>query len=1784
MGVIIMAINAQQMWSMYLFNQSTPKTGAELLDENVIRDTYQKDENNQILKDENGKLIPVQGDTITLSAKEFMETGAGQFVNGANFGVVKHFFSENKAINKYIREMAEENGKIDEQGNISFSLKEMLFISNDITEYEKLNEINEFGYIPLIAKPINDNHNLKAGRTIKQSYFKPDDESDYDFFTRVELFESTRFQIGMGDYVYNKETRKYEDKYDEDIKFVITPDGEKYITNFVIMPSNNVDNFDFIGAEVAKQGGLTGWIKNEWNELKDFEKAGNEVNMYLTDPSGIRQGATETEYTGIGRTVPIEYDKKGMEDLRFDKYTYQDFLDDKAELEKNNYSENWIKQGGRLFDPSTQKIFFSMLYDTNTTSFKDELGSTVYYGTNKNDEVNLNRIKMKDLDFKGSWFFSDPNTWIDSSNMASIEEIEKQRLDNFGFNNETPKITFVSGKGNDRITGLDENAKNPDDRIFGGSGNDTIDGKDGNDHLYAGSLSCDDDEHTTNKLIGGKGEDHLYGATGRDTLIGGIDENTDDNEKDHLIGGDGFDTYHAGNKDIIIDSDGKGRIIFNGKSLGQFQVDSQYDSIWYEMDKDGNQTGIIVQKSGANLLLSDKDGNNATIENFFQVGNELNNGYFGLNIFLPNKDDTQPETNDYLLWTGDIRPNTKIVEEDGELKDTGIYDVNWLDHSQRNANGEIINGNHQENFNDVIYGQDNKSNKIYGLSGNDGLHGRNSNDLIDGGKGDDFITGGGGIDTIYGGSGNDFIYSNISTTSFGLRKGDDDIINRDNTPFIEASTWGIYQADGNNKGHIFISANDRNAILQIVKDDIEQGDILYGGSGDDVVGGGDNDDIIYGDELDNENTTTEKDGDDFLMGGKGQDLIYGNSGNDHIYGDDTILSKNPDFSIKENTNDSIFAGNGDDWVYGENGNDTILGEDGDDNLYGDFENDAKNKSSKQVNGDDFIDGGNGDDQIVGGGGNDDLIGGNGNDLMVGDYWDEELKEISGNDFIDAGDGDDQVLGGGGDDYIIGGAGNDLLSGDYENKKHPELTEVSGNDTIDGQDGNDKISGGGGDDTILGGAGEDHIFGDYDANQPNISGNDIIDGQDGNDDIYGGGGDDTIFGGDGDDVLSGDLDEEDFPHISGNDTIDGGNGNDKIWGDAGDDTLIGGNGDDIVSGGTGNDTLMGGDGNDELRGNDGDDTLIAGKGNDQLAGGKGEDTYLFNSEDLHNPETQYNVIYDEDGKGAIVIDGVYLHQQEWKATAENRWETDNMRLEKAEIDSHTFLVWQSKETNALIGVQDYQDGDLGFELLPYQPETGDNGDDNGDSGDDHHEDNPHPTHTNHAPVVNETLNAQTITVNQEWHFRLPETLFTDPDGDKLTFNINNLPNWLTFDAENNTLTGTPTMDDTGSLKLEITAQDPSGETATQTLDLNISNQGIDGATYVSGNKIGSLKNDLMIGDDSNNTIRGNAGDDEIYGMDGNDTLYGGIGNDNLNGGKGDDKLYGGIGNDNLHGGKGNDYLEGGLGNDSYHFKQGDGEDTIYDLGGKDTLTISGVTAEHLWFENNGKHTQIKIIDSEDNLLIKNQNFKFLGTPNAIEQIQLEDGSVLNAEQLNQLIADIADLSEEKITTAEQMHAINQQIDLSKYWTKPQTDKQTKSHLLNAENKALSNEENQIDTNKTNTLEKSTEEKQTTSNNDNDSLYNPLNWFNKLAQWLGLSHKDSDTDKATEENAQALETHTEEMAEEKIADTETPTNHSTQTQETAEENTDDFNEEMPFIDIMPDWRYEEKEEESDDDWLM
>lgn len=211
-------------------------------------------------------------------------------------------------------------------------------------------------------------------------------------------------------------------------------------------------------------------------------------------------------------------------------------------------------------------------------------------------------------------------------------------------------------------------------------------------------------------------------------------------------------------------------------------------------------------------------------------------------------------------------------------------------------------------------------------------------------------------------------------------------------------------------------------------------------------------------------------------------------------------------------------------IMGTPGNDTIVGKGASDVIYGGGGDDD---ISGGPNGNDVICGGPGDDAIHGGRGFDFLFGGAGNDKLFGE---------TGSDMLEGEGGDDQLSGFKGADHLHGGEGEDSLLG------------AKGPDALDGGAGNDFVGGQQGSDSLEGGAGDDRLLGDK-----------------GNDDLEGGGGNDLIEGGAGDDAH-----------------LDGGPGTDTIFGGAGTDNADGGSGDgDIVRGDAGTDSLSGGPGGNDI---------------------------------------------------------------------------------------------------------------------------------------------------------------------------------------------------------------------------------------------------------------------------------------------------------------------------------------------------------------------------------------------------------------------------------------------------------------------------------------------------------------------------------------------------------------------------------------------------------------------------
>lgn len=105
--------------------------------------------------------------------------------------------------------------------------------------------------------------------------------------------------------------------------------------------------------------------------------------------------------------------------------------------------------------------------------------------------------------------------------------------------------------------------------------------------------------------------------------------------------------------------------------------------------------------------------------------------------------------------------------------------------------------------------------------------------------------------------------------------------------------------------------------------------------------------------------------------------------------------------------------------------------------------------------------------------------------------------------------------------------------------------------------------------------------------------------------------------------------------------------------------------------------------------------------------------------------------------------------------------------------------------------------------------------------------------------------------------------------------------------------------------------------------------------------GSTGEDILIGGNGNDTIdgnfgfdiiEGNDGNDAILGKAGNDTINGGLGDDTLEGGDGDDILQGGAGDDRLDGGAGFDTLEGGEGTDLCNFEVGELQNSLCSIDG------------------------------------------------------------------------------------------------------------------------------------------------------------------------------------------------------------------------------------------------------------
>ena len=512
------------------------------------------------------------------------------------------------------------------------------------------------------------------------------------------------------------------------------------------------------------------------------------------------------------------------------------------------------------------------------------------------------------------------------------------------------------------------------------------------------------------------------------------------------------------------------------------------------------------------------------------------------------------------------------------------------------------------------------------------FHGEIEN--LHGGAGDDFLMGAGADNRLVGEAGDDVLTGGAGADIFVFQPGDDparytDVVMDFNPAQGDRIDLRAYESITDVPENWVMEVPDLSRSRVMDLDGDGQYDIVLDG----YTGRLDDDHFIFAGGNTGNTTATTVTGttsdDDPLTGTDGNDRLAGLAGNDYLVGWDG--------------DDHLDGGDGNDILDGGPGADTLVGGHGDDivsylfspaavtvNLHdgtaggGDARGDTLGDDIEHIWGsayDDVLTGTNSHNDIYGLEGNDRLNGLAGDDYLVGLAGDDSLSGGDGDDHLDGGDGDDYLSGWEGDDHLNGGDGDDVLHA------------WEGDDHLDGGDGDDWLRGGSGADWLYGGPGDDgasywespagvtvnlhdgtagggHARGDtlgddiesisgsaYDDVLTGTNSRNRIYGNEGNDRLAGLAGDDSLYGGDGDDHLNG-GDGDDVLHAwEGDDHLDGGDGDDYLSGWEGDDHLNGGDGDDVLHAWEGDDHLDGGDGDDWLRGGSGADRLYGGPGDD-----------------------------------------------------------------------------------------------------------------------------------------------------------------------------------------------------------------------------------------------------------------------------------------------------------------------------------------------------------------------------------------------------------------------------------------------------------------------------------------------------------------------------------------------------------------------------------------------------------
>lgn len=467
------------------------------------------------------------------------------------------------------------------------------------------------------------------------------------------------------------------------------------------------------------------------------------------------------------------------------------------------------------------------------------------------------------------------------------------------------------------------NGSNQSDNLQGGAGNDTLYGNAGNDILNGGAGA--------DLMVGGTGNDTYvvdnvndiiveHANQGNDTVQTTLDNYTLGTNLENLTllgtgnltgkgnaynnvmkGNSGNNTLYGYAGNDVIDGGAGSDTMYGGVGDDTYYVDNTGDGV-IENANEGNDTVIssIDYTLAANVenlyLASDVGAINGTGNSMNNkiVGNDANNildGKAGKNTLIGGKgDDT------YIINSSNA--SDTIIENYDEGIDTIKSSVTYSLANTYNVENLTLTGT--DNINGIGNDTDNY------ITGNSG------NNILRGGEGNDTLYGAGGFDTLYGGKGNDkYIIDNVNAVVEELEdEGIDTVITSinytltDNVENLEMTGTANLKATGNDLNNI-IKGNTGDNTFEGGKGN----DTLYGDIGNDtyIFNRGDGIDTIYEKGSISKYTDTLKFGaditvDDVQFTKDGKDLVVSIIGTD-----DKVIIKNSNVNTESRIEQFVFA-------------------------------------------------------------------------------------------------------------------------------------------------------------------------------------------------------------------------------------------------------------------------------------------------------------------------------------------------------------------------------------------------------------------------------------------------------------------------------------------------------------------------------------------------------------------------------------------------------------------------------------------------------------------------------------------------------------------------------------------------------------------------------------------------------------------------------------------------------------------------------------------------------------